>query len=267
MPMPVGVVVDDFRKPAKAGLQQAADLGFRAVEIGATQGDLSPDGLSDSGRRHLARYIRNLGLRLDALAANLETGEFVQDGIQEESLDRTRRILELAKDVGAPVVTARIGQIDKTAAPEQHDRILEAVRYLADHADNVGTVFAIETAQADPSDLIAFLREVNCPMVKAAIDPAELIMDGNNPVTAVRQLADHIAIARARDAAAGAARRPGHETALGDGQLDLAGYLYALDEAGYTGSAVVRRIDSQNPVGDIALAKSHLDAALRSAMG
>jgi sugar phosphate isomerase/epimerase len=267
MSMPLGVVVDDFRKPVKIGLQQAADLGFHAVEIGAAQGEVAPEALSDSGRRHLARYVGNLGLRLDALTAHLISGNFGENVIREEHLERTGRILELAKDVHAPIVTARIGRLDEDAGSDRYQQILDAVRHLADHADKVGTVFAIETAEADPKDLIAFLKRVDCPMVRAAFDPAELIMDGNNPVATVPVLANHIAIARARDAVTGGARRPGHETSLGSGQLDLIGYLNALEEAGYTGAAVVHRTDARNPAEEIALAKAQLDAALRSALG
>ena len=44
------------------------------------------------------------------------------------------------------------------------------------------------------------LQRVDCPMVRAAIDPAELIMDGSNPVATVPMLADRIAIGEVPEA-------------------------------------------------------------------
>ena len=61
----------------------------------------------------------------------------------------------------------------------------------------------------------------------------------------------------------GSGSRAGHETRLGEGQIDLAEYLAALDEAGYHGVPFIRRTSANRPIEDIAEAKSRLDALVR----
>ena len=63
----IGVAVDYLRLGPKDGLRAARRMGFTAAELGATEGLVEPRNLTHSGRRHLARYVRDLGVSLAAL--------------------------------------------------------------------------------------------------------------------------------------------------------------------------------------------------------
>jgi L-ribulose-5-phosphate 3-epimerase len=262
MPQMIGVVVDDLRLDPKSGLLRASEMRFRAVELGATRGEIAPENLSTTGRRHLRRYVDGLGLTFQALGGDLGGARFSDSTRLDENLDRTRRILEMAADLRVPMVTAHIGDFDTEAPAPQRDRVVEAVRQIADYADRTGTVFAIETAGAGPEDLCALLKSIDCPLLKASLDPAELLVAGIDPVEAVEKLADNVALARARDALAGSRSRAGRETALGQGNLDLIGYLAALAASGYGGPAMLRRTDAAKPVEELATAKAFLESTL-----
>ena len=260
MPRPIGVVVDDLQLDAKTGIRRAAELGFRTVEVGVARGELAPENLSATGRRHLARYVHDFGLNLGALLGDVGGARFADADRLEENLDRTRRILELAADLRVPVVAGRIGGFDENVPPDQRDRVVEAVHQIADYADRTGTVFALDGGADRPEALQALIKGIDCSLIRACVDPAELVSGGRDPVEAVEALADNVVLARVRDAYAGSSGHPGRETALGQGQVDLVRYLAALEAAGSNSPPVLRRLDTERPIEAIAADKAYLES-------
>ena len=57
----IGIDVDDLRLAVKDALRRAAEMNFRTVEMAAAR-EIEPTGLSATGRRHLAQYVKRLGL-------------------------------------------------------------------------------------------------------------------------------------------------------------------------------------------------------------
>jgi L-ribulose-5-phosphate 3-epimerase len=257
----VGVVLDSFGQPVKESLESASRLGLRQIELPATTGEVNPNVLSSSGRRHLQRHIAGLGLELSALGGDLGGTRFRDSPDLEQRLDRTRRIIEMAADLRVPVMTTHLGRFDPEA--RRRGDLAAVVRELADAADRVGTFVAFETGGADPSEMASLLKEINCEWLGVCFDPASLLMEGYDPIESVEPAAGKILIARARDAISGTDRRPGHETSLGYGEIDLARYLAALDQSGYRNATFIRRTDSERPLQDIAEAKAKLEAMIR----
>src|SRR3990172_3500507 len=70
----MGVDVEDLRLPIKDAIRRAAELAFEAIEIPTAAGETAPRNLSSSGRRHLARFVQDLGLKAAALTPP-ESGE------------------------------------------------------------------------------------------------------------------------------------------------------------------------------------------------
>lgn len=257
----IGVVLDSLGRPVKESLQSAARLGLRHIEMPAVSGEISPDALSKTGRRHLQRYVAGLGLQLSALGADLGGPRFSDSHNLEHHLDCTRRIIELAADLHVPVLTTHLGRFDANSI--QRGKLKDVMRELADMADRTGTFVALETGGTDPAEMGSLLKQVNCEWLGVCYDPASLLIDGYDPIASVEPTAGHILIARARDAVSGNERRPGHETPLGFGEVDWARYLAFLEQSGYNNAAFLRRTDSDHPLQDIADAKARLEAMLR----
>lgn len=256
----VGVVLDSLGQPVKESLLAASRLGLRRVELPAVSGEVSPETLSQSGRRHLGRHAAGLGLQLSALGGDLGGPRFADSIASEERLDRTRRIIEMAAEMRVPVVTTHLGRFGSDA--RGRDMLTAVMRELADIADRAGTFMAFETAGVDPGEMVSLVREVNCDWLGVCYDPASLLIDGYDPIEGVGSAAGRILIARARDAVGGSDRRPGHETPLGYGEVDWARYLAMLDQAGYNNAAFIRRTESDRPLQDIAEAKARLEAMM-----
>ncbi|MBI4581137.1 MAG: sugar phosphate isomerase/epimerase [Planctomycetes bacterium] len=261
MPGGLGVVLDSFGQPMKEAIESAARLGFRRIELPAASGPVEPSELGRTGRRHLLRLVRGLGLELSALGGDLGGNRFMDGSRVEERLDRTRAIVELAAELRVPIVTTHLGRLDERAV--ERGLLAEVTQQLADLADRTGTFVALETGGADPATLAGLLGRVNAPALGVCYDPASLLIEGFEPLAGIEPLASSILIARARDAVAGSPRHAGREVALGAGQLDLPEYLAALDQAGYRNVPFIRRTESEHPLADLAEAKRRLESVIR----
>ncbi len=256
----VGVVLDSFGQPAKESLQSASSLGLRHIELPAVSGEVKPEALSQTGRRHLQRYVAGLGLELSAIGGDLGGARFTDVAGLEQRLDQTRRIIEMAADLRVPVMTTHLGRFG--AEDRRRGTLTAVVRELADMADRAGTFVAFESGGADPGEMASLLKEIDCEWLGVCYDPASLLIDGYDPIEGVEPTAGRILIARARDAVGGSERRPGHETPLGYGEVDWTRYLAALEQGGYHNAAFIRRTDSDRPLHDIAEAKARLEAMM-----
>lgn len=257
----LAVCLDDFGAPPKEALGAASELGFRCVQIGALRGPISPGQLDESGRRHLRRFAEGLGLQIIALRVDFGGSRFLDASTTEQYIECTRRVLELARELNVPLVSAPLGKF-RTADVDEYELVKFAVRAVADHADLLDCFFAIETAVDTPEALQQLLRDVSCPHLKVAYDPAELLIGGIDPLAPIETYADDIGLAFARDAERGTAAQPGRETNLGAGHLSLPAYLAQLDAAGYRGPLVVRRADTTRPLADLAACKEYLESIL-----
>ncbi|HOA74168.1 MAG TPA: sugar phosphate isomerase/epimerase family protein [Phycisphaerae bacterium] len=258
----LGVVLDSFRQLPREALQSAAQLGFRKVEMPAVSGPVAPTELTGTGRRHLSKFVSSLGLELSALGGDLGGTRFTDSSKLEQSLEKTRAILEMARDLRVPVVTTHLGPI--TEADLQEGYLVEAVEQLADWSDRTGTFVAFETAGADPARFADLLRRINSPTLGMCYDPASLLIDGFEPLAGIEPVANTILLARARDALAGSSQRPGREVPLGEGQIDWPEYLAALDQAGYRNVPFIRRTEARRPLEELADAKRKLERLVRA---
>jgi sugar phosphate isomerase/epimerase len=254
----IGVDADDFRLPIKDGLRRAAELEFGAVEFATVEGELAPANLSASGRRHLARYVQGLGLDLAALVADMPGVTLTDARRADERVSRTCRIIELAREIGAPVVTASVGALTHPDTKAVSPLAVEALTRIGECADACGVTFAIRPSYDSPDRVANVLDALRCPALHVGLDPAAMVMAGANPLASFEQIAEQVRLFHARDATAGFPDRPGHETRLGAGEVDLSRILMLLDAADYAGPYILRRADSTTPAQDLAEARTTL---------
>ena len=259
----VGVDAGDFRLPTKEALRKAADLEFRAVELPAVAGDLAPENLSGSGRRHLKRYLEGLGLRLVALVADLPGLRLTDSRAVEERVDRSCRIMELAVDLNVRVVTAGLGSVMHPDSGEPSPTAIEALRQIGGFADSRGRIYAVRPSQDIGDRLAEVLAELGCASIHVGIDPAASVMAGMDPMAGFERFADRVSLVHVRDGTAGVPERAGHETRLGEGEVDLIGVVATLEAADYAGPYVLRCMNSQTPTVDLEHARNVLTGVLR----
>lgn len=257
-----GVDIDDFGLPTKHALQTAADLKFRHVELSAATDEVNPDRLTRSGRRHLQRYVENLGLGLSAVVADIPGLRFTDPAAVDERVQRTRRILDFAKDLNVRIVTASIGAVSHPTSGEISPLALEALAAIGEHAESRDCVFAVRTLAGDTEQLSRLLSRLDCRSLRVGFDPAAFVMRGENPLDCVRRFPDKIALFHARDATVGNGASHGHETRLQEGDVDLVGVFAELAEAEYDGPLILRRTASMTPIEDLADARQRVSGLM-----
>lgn len=271
---PIGVMLESFQLPIPAALKKARELGAEGIQVYSTYGELSPDKLVGAERRGFLERVKSEGLIISALCGDLGQGF----GSREKNpglIEKSKRILDLAKELETDVVTTHIGVVPADPGHERYKIMQEACFELAQYADSLEAHFAIETGPEEAATLKAFLDGLHSTGVAVNLDPANLVMvTGDDPVQAVYTLKDYIVHTHAKDGRRNYYRDPEEvyglvesemlaspsfeELPLGEGTVDFEGYLKALDEIGYRGFLTIEREVGENPEKDIEKAVSFL---------
>ncbi len=264
---PIGVMLDSFRKPIPEALKSAAQVGAQGIQVYATGGELSPEALTPSARSELKKRIADNGLVISALCGDLGMG-FHRPAENPRLVEASKRILDLAKDLGTDIVTTHIGVVPEE---ENHPRfrvMQDACGELSRYADSVHAHFAVETGPETAVTLKRFLGGLHSKGVAVNFDPANLVMvTGDDPVQAVHTLKDYIVHTHAKDGVRHYYRDPEavygvvdspivtspsfEEMPLGKGHVDFAGWLKALYAVGYRGFLTIEREVGDDPYSDI----------------
>jgi len=195
-------------------------------------------------------------------------------------IDKSKRIMELAKDLECDIVTTHIGVVPADKNHPRYEIMHKACYELAQYADRMGSHFAIETGPETAVVLKAFLDDLGSTGVAVNLDPANLAMvTKDDPVAAVYTLKDYIVHTHAKD---GVNLRPCNpeiiyraiahdnwdgqpdfrEVPLGTGAVDFPAYLQALSDIGFTGYLTIEREVGEDPAADISMAVSFLRGLL-----
>lgn len=276
---PIGVMLDSFRQSVDQALESARKVGAQGIQVYATRGEMAPENMNAQARREFLAKVKDHGLTISALCGDLGRG-FGNAELNPELIEKSKRILDLAKDWETDVVTTHIGVVPADSAHPRYAVMQDACGQLAAYADSVQAHFAIETGPETSAVLKGFLDGLHSRGVAVNLDPANLVMvTGDDPVQAVHHLKDYIVHTHAKDGRKLHEKNPEIiygvvpddgivtdaafiEVPLGEGQVDFPRYLAALEEVGYRGFLTIEREVGDNPYGDIqkavAFLKEHL---------
>jgi len=269
---PIGVILDSFRLPTQEAIARAASLGADGLQMYAVSGDTSPENLTPEKRRELRNLVESHGLCFSALCGDLGRG-FGNSELNPSLIDKSKRIVDLALDLGTNIVTTHIGVVPESPEHPRFQIMAAACRELAEYADSVGAHFAVETGPEKSDCLRRFLDTLNSKGVGVNLDPANLVMvSGDDPVKAVYELKDYIVHTHAKDGVILVKTNPEYiygplpmpeelrsrelfrEVPLGNGSVNFPAYLRALDDIGYKGYLTIEREVGDDPAADIAAA-------------
>jgi sugar phosphate isomerase/epimerase len=269
----IGVMVESFKAGLEGGLAAAAKIGADGVQMYATEGPTHPDALNASARADLRRRIADMGLEFSAIC-----GDFGGHGFQiaEDNparIEDSRKVMDLALDLGCNVVTTHIGVVPAEKSHPRYGVMAAACEELGRYGESAGATFAIETGPETALDLRAFLDDISLPKgIGVNLDPANLVMVvGDDPVEAVCTLKDYIVHTHAKDGVRLAPCDPVevynafavggvegfdfgkyfNEVPLGSGAVDWDNYLKAFKEIGFEGFLTVEREVGDNPREDV----------------
>ena len=271
---PIGVMTCSFRVELPIALKNAAALNAQGVQIAISERELVPEKLNSSRRKEILDMIKSNGLVVSALCGDL--GMAFDNPVRNADLiERSKRILDLAKDLETNVVTTHIGVVPKEKTHPRYAVMQDACGQLSEYADSLNAHFAIETGPETAAVLKEFLDSLHSKGVAVNLDPANLVMvTGDDPVRAVYTLKDYIVHTHAKDGRQLIMKDPELiygiiedeidaqqafiELPLGQGDVDFPNYLKALDDIGYRGFLTIEREVGDDPDTDIRTAVHYL---------
>jgi L-ribulose-5-phosphate 3-epimerase len=279
MTIPIGAITDEFSLDPGVALDAMSKLGMTIAELRLI-GNRNVIDLSDDEVRALRDEVEKRGMRVLSIASPVLKcvlpdappldERFQQDvfGSAYTIADQPRlakRAMEIAELAGAKFI--RVFSYWRTIAPEQcHDRIVSALRGLADQAGERGLVIGLENEHAcnvaTGAEAGKILASLDHPALKSIWDPANAFILGETPFPDgyAKLPATRVAHVHAKDCVI-----KGHTPtwgALGEMDVDWRGQIAALKRDGYAG-AISLETHWRGPDGDRLNASTICGANLR----
>ena len=278
---PIGVMLESLRLPTLEAMDAAVKIGAQGIQMYATKGENSPENLNGAARKELLQQIKDRGMVFSAICGDLGMG-FGNAERNPELIEKSKRILDLAKDLECNIVTTHIGVVPADSSRPRYAIMQDACGELSRYADSLDAHFAIETGPETSATLKGFLDGLGSHGVAVNMDPANLVMvTGDDPVQAVYRLRDYIVHTHAKDGIKCRESDPEviygikniedviqegeafREMPLGQGNVPFPAYLKALEEIGFNGFLTIEREVGADPAADIALAANFLRAHMK----
>lgn len=276
--MKIGAIAESFNKPFKEAIESIAALKLDGVQMYADTETVHA-GMTAKDIKEVKKIIDGAGIKVSALCGDFGCDMYyTRDRAQ---IDKEKRIMEIAKELGTDIVTTHIGVVPEDFDCKQYESMHAVCRELAEFADTMGGHFAVETGPEKAELLKKFLDNLGSRGVAVNLDPANLVMcAGDDPVNAVYTLKDYIVHTHAKDGKqlkkvdTRTLYCPQYygleqgdwgsiiEMPLGQGNVDWDNYLKALKEIGYNGYLTIERECGENPAADIEMAANFLRSQL-----
>ena len=253
-PLRIALATRCLNLPLKDSVRVAASLAVQGVQFDARE-ELKPGELTETGRRQLLHALDQQRMSVASLAFPTRRS-FYDDDQLDARVAAAKRTMELAWQLRARVVTARVGKIpDKES--KSYRVLQDVLRDLAQYGNQVGATLAITPTHDTPQALAELIDSVKSGPLGIDFDTAVIVMSGHDPAQALRTLHASILHFTARDAIrdidAG-----GIEVAVGRGEVEWVELLPFLDEINYAGWVTVNRTQGDDRAGDAARAVQYL---------
>ena len=271
--MKIGIITDCMKRNTLAeALADAARLGADGVQIYATTGEFTPDTLGAEAKAKYKALLSQHGLEISALCGDMGGYGFERAEDNALRIEKTKRIIDLAVEFSARVVTTHIGVIPDEKTHPRYAVMLSALTECGSYAAAKGVTLAIETGPEKAKTLKAFIEDTEGG-VGVNLDPANFTMvTGQDAVEAVSILKNYIVHTHVKDGrkldhelkaetvyhafavggvAALIACKGFEELPIGQGDVDWKSYMKALREIGYDGYLTIEREAGDAPFDDI----------------
>lgn len=285
--MKIGTIVESLKLPLFDGLEKAAELGAKGVQIYAV-GRNSHNLLkySQEQLKDLKDHCDANGLQVAAICGDLGGYGFRQLNGNGERVKLSKQIIDIGLKLGTNIMTTHIGVVPNDISDPIYFIMAERLHEVGEYAARFGAYLAIETGPESPQALKNFIEKAVCSKgIAVNMDPANLVMVHDaDPVAAVYLLKNHIVHTHAKDgihmqkcdpeavytafAEGGFAQLVAEtgelfkETPLGQGAINWHEYIQALRDIGYNGFLTIEREVGSNPINDIASAIKFLNNKL-----
>lgn len=248
---------DDYREDAgfRRSLETLQRLGFDGIELNIRD----PDAVDP---QRLKAYLAEFGLVLSMFASGFTAKTFqlslctADEARRRESIRRSARFLEFAREFGAGVIAGYLKGAPADAGPAARELLAASIQELAPLAERLATPLLIEA-----------VNRFEAPVGHSLADTWEIARQAGSPCVQILPDTFHMNIEEANLEQALAAHRncftsfhlsDNTRHFPGLGAIDFARVLAALDGIGYQGKLAIEGNIRQSFVADVEAAMRHL---------
>jgi len=244
----IGATSTSFGMPFDSMLPLAKEMGITGLQLWNVGGEHDALALSTDDRKRLLDKIHSYGLEIAALCA--EVGGFGNPETVEDHLVKAKAVIDMAVDMQVFVISGHVGTI--TADPGEPEQVCmrKAIIELGRYAEDRGKVYASETGPESIELMRQFIDGLPNKAIKLNYDPANLVMNGFDPVHGVLVGKELIVHTHVKDGVRHEDGSP-EEVPVGEGQVPFGEYFKALDSVGYAGYYTIEREVGQNRLEDV----------------
>ncbi len=215
---PLAATIAPLAGEVTEALAAIAQIGFRAVQLSATQVGTRPRDLDGSGRRGLASHLRRLDLLCAGFDLFIPPAHFVDSAFVDRAIDAVSQCATLASAVGR--VPVSIALPEKTA--ENEGRLREVRDAISACAQREGVWIADHGLDATK----AGAQMSSASALGVGIDPPTILAAGHDLCEVVARCGSHVVTARIVDLLRSGMRGPPDEPH--ESRLDLLAYAASL---------------------------------------
>ena len=119
----VGVHLASLRQPFKKSLDFAAEMNAEAIEIDA-RNEVRPQDLTRTAVRQIRTMLSDRKLKVCSVRFQTRRGYQVNDDL-DRRVDATKRAMEMAYELGAPIVCNSIGSLPEDPEGPEWELMLQ----------------------------------------------------------------------------------------------------------------------------------------------
>jgi L-ribulose-5-phosphate 3-epimerase len=243
---------------ARKTLQQVKQFGLRAGQLGFS-GELPlksaaerwDEALTAEHFTAVTAVCSYIGEDYTDIPAVATTVGLVPAATRAERIARTKAVSDVARALAIDSVACHIGFVPHEPGDPVYEQVRDVARELCDYCGVNGQSLTLETGQEPAKVLLRFIADVDRPNLKINFDPANMILYGTgDPIEALDVLAKRVISVHCKDGDWPPMDRPdvlGEEKPLGEGSVDVPGFISKLKEIGYKGVLAIERENVDEP--------------------
>ena len=219
-------------------VRHLAQTGFDEFELMTMPGHLWPDELDEVQRRVLLAHFDDLGVRVRSLNHTGLDQNLCSalPEVRSYTVGLFRKLIELARQLRAAnviVVPGRLNPLLPAPGSRHVDWLYESLTQLTGVAEDSGVTLALENIPIGPlpriGPMIDMVRRVDSPALRICYDVANGHYAGEDPVAGLEAAAPWLDVVHLSDTT----RRVWRHDVLGDGDIDFAPIVKAIDAVGH----------------------------------
>ena len=238
--MKIGYFTMSFgsNEPMESIVKCLSNLGYDGFELCTWKGyPMDVDSLNNDKIRKMRQLVEDAGLVINVIGGHIGYIE-PNEKLRKNNVNRTKRNIDLAVDLGARVVDTFSGVSPKGFSEKKAwEMLVESISECADYASERDIIIGFEPHIGlfidTPEKMLHLISLIESPSLKVNFDVSHFAILGLEIPKVIRKLSEHIVHTHLKDVKG---VYPDFQFCIpGEGELNIKEFILSLKESGYDG--------------------------------